>query len=269
MDTNISDDVKAKFLKKRGSYSSGALRLLLIALIPVIFLWLVDAPPAAAQSAGDFFRIDYASANLSQSEVNGDVVFYAAISVKVTCIKDPPMSVSEAGIISSVVAKNTLNGATVTLNPGYTLTIKPFPSKAGEVGEIRQSVPLQFPGNSESGDYTITAKLIEAKVKVAFIWAPVTDYLPQSQTIGSVKYISPGISQALSPPQVMPSPTPSTAAPALAPAPALPSVTAAAPSPPKTGFARWMWLVLAIAVATAVVNITMMLRRRAARRANR
>ncbi|MEK7353524.1 MAG: hypothetical protein AABZ77_03345 [Chloroflexota bacterium] len=245
------------------------MRVLLIALIPVIFLWVIDSPPAAAQSAGEYFKIDYGSANLSQSEVSGGGVFYAAIRGKVTCTKDLPMSVSEATITSRMVAKDTVNGTVVILNPSYTVILKPFPSKMGVITEIKLSVPLQFPDTAASGDYNIVAELIEAKVKVAFIWAPVTEYLPQSQPIGSVKYSSPGISQS---PSQSPVTSPSTTLPpqpALAPAPASVPVTASSLAREKSGFAWWMWLVVAIALVTTLVNTYFILRYRTARRASR
>ncbi len=236
--------------------------VLIIALIPVISIGLIDSSPAAAQSAGEYFRIDYSSANISQREVIENGLFYAATSGKLTCTKDLPMSVSEASITSRVIAKDMVKGTVVTLNPSYILVITPFPSKTGEVAELNQSVPLQFPDTAELGDYNVIAELIEARVKVAFIWAPVTEYLPQSQLLGSVKYIS----QRKNP---IPEPSP-----AALPQPVLTLFPASQPEPvaspviPRPGFVWWMWLVVAIALVTTVVNVTFILRHLATRRAN-
>ncbi|GEM_PF-2123872 len=266
MEISFNDKRQSGFLIKHGVCSAGFIRFLLVALIPVILLWFFYSPPApaAAQSAGEYFKIDYGSANLSQKEVSGGGVFYAAISGKVTCTKDLPMSVSEANITSRVVAKNTANGAVVMLNPSYTLTIKPFPSKAGEVREIKQSVSLQFPDTAESGDYNVVAELIEAKVRV-LIWVGVTEYLPQTQAFGSVKYVSPVINPAQLPPPAAPPPTtpPAAVSPSAPTMPPSIPETVASPAVRASGFAWWMWVIVVIAVVTAVVNIALILRRRA------
>ena len=268
MDTNFSDGIKSEFTIKPGACCAGFIRVLLIALIPVICLWLIDASPAAAQSAGEYFQIDYSSANLSQSEVQGSGVFYAVISGKVTCTKDLPMSVSEASIISRITATNTVNGARITLNAAYTLSIKPFPSKAGDITDISQRVPLQFADGVAPGDYSIVAELMEAKVKakVAFIesWVGVTDFLPKTQPFGSVKYTSPGETQSSLPVPVVTSSTP-TPQPAQAPAPLVVRGEVPKPALRASGFAWWIWAIVAIAIAITVLNIARMLRNRAGR----
>ena len=269
---NFNEKTVSRYLMKPEVYRCRFIWFLVITLVPLIFLGLLNSPPAAAQSVDEYFQLSYGSANLSQSEINGDGVFYATISGNVTCIKDLP--VSEASITSRVVAENTVNGTVVELNPTYTVTIKHFPSKAGDVVDIKQTVPLRFPALAESGTYNVVAEIIEAKVKVAFVWVPVTDFLPKTQPFGSVKYVSSGISPAPSLPSVV---TPSTPVPepaksASQPEPTSPTGSASSPEPaPSLALVEsvipwWMWLIVAIALATTIVNIALILRYRAARR---
>lgn len=236
--------MQSKFLTKQGTYRHRFVWRLIIALILAIPLWLISPLPTAAQSAGEYFQIDYDPVSFSQNEIHGSEVFYATIHGSATCTKDLPVSVSEASITSRVVAEHTMNGTVVTLNSSYTVTMKPFPSKEGDTTEINQVVPLQFPARAESGDYNVIGELVEAKVKVAFVWGEVTEYLPHSQLMGSLEYISPGPA-----PGPLPTPTP-------------------IPTPPECSIAWWVWLIVAVAVATTMANIICLLRYRTVKHAS-
>jgi len=213
-----------------------------------VSFWLISPLNAAAQIVEDYFQISYDSVSFNKNEINGSEVFYAAIRGCATCIKDFPLPVpvSEVSITSRIVAEHAVNGTSVTLNPSCTVTIKPFPSKAGDTTEVNQVVPLTFPAQAESGDYNIIGQLIEAKVKITIGWFNVTEYLPQHEPMGSVEYTAP-------------EPTPTSAATA-APTPTPPDTET--PASPEHGIAWWVWLIVAIAVATSAVNIIWLLRRR-------
>jgi len=219
------------------------MRCLALILILTIALWLISPLPVAAQNVADYFQLSYDPVSFSQNEIQGSKVFYATIVGRATCNNNLPVSVSEASITSRVIAKHTVNGTSVTLNSSYTVTIKPFPSKEGDTFEINQDVPLKFPAQAESGDYNIIGKLVEAKVKVAFVWGAVTDYLPQDQLMGSVQYTAPE-----STPQSEPVP--------------IPPETQQAPAPPEHRIVWWVWLLVAIAGATTTMNIIWFLRHR-------
>jgi hypothetical protein len=239
--------MQSKFLTKQGTYRPRFVWRLIIALILAISLWLISPLPTAAQSVSEYFQIDYDPVSFSQNEIHGSEVFYATIHGSVTCTKDLPASVSEASITSRVVAEDTKNGTVVILNSSYTVTIKPFPSKEGDTTEINQVVPLQFPARAESGDYNVIGELVEAKVKVAFVWGEVTEYLPHSQLMGSLEYISPGLA-----PGPLPTPTPTPT-----------------PTPPGCNIAWWVWLIVAVAVATTMANIICLLRYRTVKHASK
>ena len=146
----------------------------------------------------------------------------------------------------------------------------PFPSKEGDISEINQVVPLQFPGEAETGDYNIVGEIIEAKVEFGLFPLDVTEYFPQSQQIGSVKYIGLGALPAPESPSV-PTPTP-----APAPAPTKESTTtpppelkttplpapASVPTPLDNGVTWWVWIIVAAAIATTLFNIVWYLRNR-------
>jgi len=215
---------------------------LTLTLILAVSFWLISPLPTAAQSLGDYFNISYDPVSFSQNEIQGSEVFYATIVGRATCSKNLPVSASEASITSCVVAEHTVSGARVTLNSSYTVTINPFPSKEGDTIEINQDVPLKFPAQAESGDYNVIGKLVKAKVKVAFVWGEVTDYLPEDHVMDSVQYIAPE-----------PAPTSEST-------PTPPETQA--PSSPEYRTVWWVWLVVAIAAATTTMNIIWFLRHR-------
>jgi len=231
---------------KQKTYRYGLVLQLLIALLLALFLSLAGSFPAAAQNLEDYFQLSYEPVSLSKDEIHGSEVFQATIAGRATCSKDLFVSVTEASITSRVVAEHKAGGGRVTLNSSYVVTIKPFPSKEGDIAEINQVVPLKFPAQAESGDYDIIGELIEAKVKVGIGWLKVTDYLPKKQHMSSVKYIAPESTSE-------PEPAPTTA-----PTPAPTPITI----PQWYGLPWWVWLIVAVAVITTIINIACCLRRR-------
>jgi len=169
---------KAKYLK------------IMAALVPALLLILAGGSPVSALSIGEYFAISY-TVEFSQAEVYLNQSFHATVIGEATCIDELPLTVSEARITGSVVARHTESGAEVVLNPEYTLTIDPFPNGVGEVVQESQMVELHFPEDSLPGSYSINGELTEAKVK-ALLWFNVTSYLPASQAMGVVSYMPPG-----------------------------------------------------------------------------
>ncbi len=173
---------------RRKTFQVGILWRLIIALILALCLVPISSNPVVAQSVGDYFSYSY-DVEFSKVEIEGSEVFNATIKAEATCTNDLPVPASEALITGRIIAEHQASGAKVTLNSSYTVTINPFPSRKGETTQVRQVVALQFPQGSESGTYSVVGELIEAKVKV-ILWLPVTAFLPPSQTVGSVKYVS-------------------------------------------------------------------------------
>ena len=168
-------------------FSQRAVRHPAIALVLAISLVLIGTPPVAAISLEDYFEISYAF-ELSQTEVQGDEVFHATVTGEATCLETIVVPLSEAEITFRIVAEPQAGGGPVTLNPSYTLTIKPFPDTKSDTFEIDETIPLQFPSGSEPGNYDVVAELVEARVKWSLGWFDVTGYLPPSPAIGSVAY---------------------------------------------------------------------------------
>jgi hypothetical protein len=139
---------------------------LLTTLAVAFFLFTVCGSPAAAVNIADYFTISY-SVEFSTTE-----------------------TVSEAYVTGRIIAEHEDSGAEVMLNPGYTLSISPFPNTVGETVEASQTVTLRFPEESLPGSYHISGEVIEAKVKVV-LWFNVTSYLPQLQSMGTVNYMPP------------------------------------------------------------------------------
>jgi hypothetical protein len=213
-------------------------------------LCLVSASPAPAQSLGEYFKLSYSPVVFDKTEIHGGEVFHAAVAGKATCSKDLPLPVGEAVITTRVIARHNHTGTEVTLNPGYTVIIKPFPGEEGDTVEISQTVPLQFPKNATSGNYTVVGRLVEANVKVGFLSPEVTPYLPQEQGMGPVQYIAP------EPP---PAPTAELAAlevTAPSPEPSA-SQTPAPTNPPRTAESNmpiWAEMIVLLAIGTTIFN---------------
>ena len=176
---------------RQKTFKVGALRRFIIASVLALCLVLVGSNSAfAALSVDDYFEYRY-DVELSKTVITGTELFYATVTVVATCKNDLPLSPSEARSTGRITATHQASGTEVTLNSSYTVTIQPFPSTAGETVQTSQVVQLQFPQGSLPGTYSMVAELIEAEVKV-LIWIDVTDYLPPSETIGSVTYLRVG-----------------------------------------------------------------------------
>ena len=179
---------------RRKTFPVVILGRMVIALILALCLVLASSNSAAALSLGDHFRFSH-SVEFSKTQINGSETFTATVQATANCTKDLPLPYSLASkveITGRIVAEHQETGATVVLNTDgtYTVTITDFPKKAGATAQVSQSISLRFPQGSQSGSYSVTAELVEARAGVAFIWYPVTDYLPSSQVGGSVTYSS-------------------------------------------------------------------------------
>ena len=163
---------------------------LFVALVVSGCLVIIGAPISRAISIADYFEVNYQSIELSKTTINADEVFYARVRGEVRCKQDMPVSVSQAIITGRVIAQHKTTGTVVVLNPVYTIVINPFPSKQGEIYSIDRQISLQFPQGNPSGDYTVAGELIEANVELLSLWTSVTNYLPQSQSMGSVTHIA-------------------------------------------------------------------------------
>jgi hypothetical protein len=213
-----------------------ALWCVVTAVISAIPLSIFGSSPAAAWSAEDYFQISYEPVSYSKTEIHGNEVFYATIEGSATCTNDLPLPVSEVRLTGRVIAHHTESGNKVTLNSSYTTIIEPFPDSAGETIDISRIIPLQFPPESESGDYSITGEIEEAKLKVPLVWIDFPADIIQDQPMGSLRYIAEGESPT-------PSPTP--------------TVTPTATSDLSTaaGWGRGTWVGIGIAIALFIASI--------------
>ncbi len=174
---------------RRRTFQVGILWRLIIVLILVPCLISISSNPTVALSVDDYFSYSY-DAEFSKTTIQGDEVFLATIEAEATCTNNLLLPAIEALITGRIIAEHQVSGAKVTLNSSYTVTIKPFPSRKGEVTPVSEVVSLQFPEASQSGTYSVVGELIEAKVEFVGIgWLVLTDYLPSSQTMGSVSYV--------------------------------------------------------------------------------
>ena len=237
------------------------MRRLLLALVLALLFCLMSPLPASAQELADYFQFSYDPVTFDKKEINGGEVFHATVAGRATCNEDLPLSASKATITSLVVGEHVATGAVVTLNPSYTVNIEPFPSKKDETIEIKKSVPLQFPAEAESGDYNVIGKIVKAEVKVGPIPVDVTGFLPQSQSMGTVKYTAP---ESPPVPENPPSsePEPSTLTPESIPfgAHKIPPQEQTTPQSPQQVIPWWVWGIVILAGATTMFNIIWFLR---------
>lgn len=155
-----------------------------------------DGPSAAVIRVGDYYQISYEPAEFSKTEIRGDEVFYAVGSCRTTCTGELLITPSQSETTSRYMAVHQASGAQVVLNPSHTVILEPVPSSKGDAAEVNEVVPLQFPAESQPGEYDVVAEIVEARVKVLLWWIDVTGYVPRSQTMGSVTYVATGIGSA-------------------------------------------------------------------------
>jgi hypothetical protein len=136
-----------------------------------------------------YFTYSY-SFSFNKTVITGNEVFYVTASGQATCIKDLPLPVSEASIVSRVVARHQQTGTEVVLNANYSMSYSSFPTKKGEtVTPSPVQVPLSIPDGAAAGAYTVTAYILEARVKISFLPSlNVSNEFPPSETMGSVTY---------------------------------------------------------------------------------
>jgi hypothetical protein len=227
-------------------------------MLAAVLLFINVSPAAALDlNPADYFQLTFEPTSFDKVEIAPGGVFNAIIKGRADCSKSLPISVSQAVITSRVVARHNASGASLTLNESYTVTIKPFPGKKGETFEINQTIPLQFPPQAEPGDYTVIGQLIEAKVKVFFIWQSVTGSFPREQGMGTVKVILPEPAPPAPQPAASETP-PSSPPPAPTPAPSL------TPTPEPTGplLPWWGELLITTVAAGGIVSVALFLRHR-------
>ncbi len=89
---------------------------LLIALMLVLCLFTAGGSPVAALSIADYFTISY-TVEFSSTEVYENQIFQATVTGEAAYISELPLTVSEAYITGSVIARHEDNGAEVILIP--------------------------------------------------------------------------------------------------------------------------------------------------------
>ena len=236
---------------KQNSFKLWVIWCLVIAIVTVVPLCLISSPPAAAQSAEDYFQISYEPFSFSKTEIYDGEVFYTTVQAHAICTRDLPLSVNEARITGRVIAEHKVSGTRVTLNSSYSINIKPFPYMAGETAEIDKVIYMQFPDGSESGDYNVIGEFVSIEVKVFWWWQDITGYVPQDPIMmGSLRYI-PGDK----------SPTPSST-PTLIPMPTATSTSTVTPTPtatstpaPEAGIGTGTWIGIGAAIISSIVLI--------------
>lgn len=160
------------------------------ALVLALALAAGSTGPALALALSDFFSYSY-TAQFSKTDVAAGESFSVTVVGQGVCTKDLPLAPSDAVITGRIVAQNQATSARVTLNPSYTLTLSPVPSRLGQTAQASTVVPLQFPAGSPPGAYVILGELIKAEVRV-IIPLDVTNVFPASQTLGTVTVLGGG-----------------------------------------------------------------------------
>ena len=178
----------------------------LSALLAATLFLSLPAAPLAALNADDYFSITYEMTFSTQAVAEGQV-FSVSINGQAVCIQDLPLEPTEVIITGRIVAQHQSSGATVTLNPGYTVTISPFPHLQGQSASSTQLVSLQFPAGSQPGEYIVSGELLQAKLRAGLLF-DVTGYLPPTENMGSVGYQLPPPPPEPQPPQTPAEPEP-------------------------------------------------------------
>jgi hypothetical protein len=150
----------------------------------------------AADLSG-YFSISY-SCTLSHTQITPGESVDATVTGTATCTADLPVSVSQ-GIVTGQIVAQGANPGSIVLNPGYTVTVDPFPCKKGESSTDSETVTLTFPIDMAPGQYSIIGQVISAKIKWTIIWVNVIDYVPSDVTLGEVTIVPAGIPAPVQP----------------------------------------------------------------------
>ncbi|UCD54453.1 MAG: hypothetical protein JSU76_01905 [Dehalococcoidia bacterium] len=176
-------------MRQKTSRGSIAWRLL-ITLILAVCLIAISSSPVFALDFEDYLTLDY-DIELSKTDVSESGVFYAIVEGTWTCKRNMLLRITEGYVIHHVVAEHQKSGTVVTLNPGYTINVEPFPDREGESTQFNAFVLLDFPAESEYGIYDVEIRIIEGKINTEkFGWLTVTSSLPSLEVIGTVTYAS-------------------------------------------------------------------------------
>ena len=254
-----------------------------MALMLAAAFCFVGASPAGALDLdpADYFKLSYKPFTFDKTEITGSEAFHVTVAGHITCTQNIPflMPVREAVVTSQVIARHITSGAEVTLNPSYTINVKPFPDREGDTIEISQTVPLQFTTGATSGNYTVIGQIVEAKVKFIIGSMDITSFLPKEQPMGTVKYTAPDSSSVqvtttppaeATPPPEQPiieetsPPSDSSPTPASETEP-VPSPTVTTPAPttePEVILPSWGKLLIIVVAAGGIVGVSLWLRHR-------
>jgi len=183
--------------------SKKSIRYLSAALVLALLLVPVSISPTAAQDISEYFDFSYEPVQFvdeyggPKTDIYGYETFYAELRGNTTCKQDLPSPYDQLKGLRlrfRVIAEHESDGERI-LNSSYTITVEPLPTKAGEFQEIDEDIPLKFPGGSQSGNYSISGKLIGAEAKYLGDWHDITSQIPpESRTLtldGPVTYTAP------------------------------------------------------------------------------
>src|SRR3989344_7294239 len=141
--------MKSKFLLRNTLVLFG-----LIFLSPFVFGVIVKA-----QNSDEFIKTTFEPTLFSKTVVANDEIFTVTLKSKGVAIQDASRPSGGANYTFRIIARNQSSEEQQVLNSGYVLNIKPFPQTKGESYETSKVVSLQFPSESQSGEYTIIEEL--------------------------------------------------------------------------------------------------------------
>ena len=234
------------------------------ALILAAILLAGTISPAAAidLNPANYLQLVYEPVTFDKTEIIAGETFYATFRGKASCTKSLPFSPSQVTIEFRIIAIGIAGGDPLPLNESYIISVDPIPHKEGETYEIDQRIPLDMPSSAAPGDYTVTAQLIEARVKILFVWQSVTGAFPKEQNMGTIKVIEPeqATPPAGEPPHIASESPALTTTPESPPPPAPATEPTTTPEPsqeqPESEKNRWvvpLLIVIVVVVTTAAI----------------
>jgi hypothetical protein len=121
---------------------------------------IFPAQKTLALSIDDYFVYTY-NFTFSKTAITGSETFYVTVTGQATYIKDMPLPVSKASVISEVVAQHRQTGAKVILNPNFSLLFSEFPNKDNPTVSKSVQVPLSFPAGSTGGGIMMSLDILQ------------------------------------------------------------------------------------------------------------
>ncbi|MFH0927909.1 MAG: hypothetical protein V1821_00365 [bacterium] len=119
----------------------------------------------AAESPVNYIQTTYEPTVFSGTDISEGEAFSALVKSKGVALRAPDSPVSATRFTYRYFAINAVTSEELILNREASVTVEPFPMKAGDSYQTSNEVSLRFPPGSPGGDYTVVEEVIKIEIK--------------------------------------------------------------------------------------------------------